>query len=93
MFTETSKKYKVNDPKLVQRFFEIHEISDWKKLPKEVLMTLSFSVMPQFWAERSRWLGATDTDKLLDKTRIEDRDRMDRDSELLKFSDITQLNT
>lgn len=88
MFTKTAKKYNPNDPKMVQRFCEVHEISDWRLLPKTVRLRMCFTAMPKFWAERSRWLNTTDPDELLSQTLAAHGSLMTRDEELLKFSDV-----
>jgi hypothetical protein len=70
MFT-ANRKYSSSDTALVQRFCEIHEISDWRELPREQRLGMVFESMPSFWKARAEWLKTSDVADLLAGTPIE----------------------
>ncbi len=72
MFSTPITRVRLNfsDPKLTDRYCEIHEIDDWRELPAQEILDLAFQ-MGDYWRERAKSLNAATVAGLLDQTRVE----------------------
>lgn len=56
--------FNANDPALLQRYTELHDIDDWKSLPRDEVGKLAFGIR-EFWRTRAERLGVNTVEDLL----------------------------
>ena len=57
-------RFHPNDQALIDRYNELHDIDDWKSLPKERIGELAFLFF-EFWRTRAERLGVNTVEDLL----------------------------